>query len=224
MFKILIADDVPKIRDTLCDYFSAKGWQVSRAEDGEAAVALAAAEMPDLMILDVMMPKLDGLAACRAIRAFSNAPVVFLSALGEEEDLLAGYDRGGDDYIVKPVSLPVLLKKCEVLLSRSKGADGAHRLTCGALSAALDERSVYGEGVLLPVAGRNFDLLVLLMQHKGKVLSREQILARLWGYDFEGDARVVDTHIKQLRCALGKYRGYVRTVIGTGYSLREDAV
>ena len=209
MYKILIADDVPKIRDTLCSYFSAKGWNALSAADGEEAVTLAAAEMPDLLILDVMMPKLNGLEACREIRAFSDAPVLFLSALGGEEDLLAGYEDGGDDYVVKPVSLQVLLKKCEVLLARSKGADASHKLVCGSLAP-------------LHVSGRDFDLLILLMQHKGKTLSREQILTRLWGYDYEGGERVVDTHIKKLRRALGKHRGRIRTVSGIGYRFEEE--
>ncbi|MBQ6021231.1 MAG: response regulator transcription factor [Clostridia bacterium] len=224
MFRILIADDVPKIRRTLCDYFTVKGWQAFPAADGEEAVRLAAAHMPDLMILDVMMPKKDGLAACREIRAFCGAPVLFLSALGEEEDLLAGYADGGDDYIVKPVSLPVLLKKCEAMLARSKGADASHRLVCGALTAELDGRRVFADGTELPVVGRDFDLLVLLMQHKGAVLSRGQILDRLWGYDFDGDPRVVDTHIKQLRRSLGKHRSCIKTVIGSGYRFEEGAV
>lgn len=222
MFKILIADDVPKIRDTLCDYFTAKGWEAIPAADGEEAVSLTAANMPDLILLDVMMPKMNGLEACRTLRAFSDAPVLFLSALGEEEDLLAGYAYGGDDYMVKPVSLPVLLKKCEATLARSKGAGASHKIVCGSLTVDLDARCAYSDGVLLPLSGKDFDLLLLLMQHKNKVLSREQILNRLWGYDYEGGDRVVDTHVKQLRRVLGKYKSCIKTVVGAGYRFEEE--
>ena len=223
MFKILIADDVPKIRNTLCDYFSAKGWEAIPAADGAEAVSLAASHMPDLILLDVMMPALNGLEACREIRAFSDAPVLFLSALGEEEDLLAGYAYGADDYMVKPVSLPVLLKKCEAMLARSKGAGASRTLVWGAVSVHLDERRAYAGGVLLPLSEKNLDLLLLLMQNRGSVLSRETILTRLWGYDFEGGDRVVDTHVKQLRRALGKYKGCVKTVVGAGYRFEEES-
>lgn len=224
MFKVLIADDEVKIRETLGDYFTAKGWRVFLAADGEAAVSLAAAEMPDLMLLDVMMPVLDGYAACREIREFSDAPVIFLTALGETESYLSGYGAGADDYIVKPFPLPVLLKKCEAAAARYRGADNAQRLTAGGLTLDFSSRRVFAGGEFFAVTGKDFELLSLLMQNRGKALRREWLLNRVWGYDYDGEARAVDTHIKTLRKSLGRYAACIRTVVGVGYRFEEGRV
>lgn len=224
MFKLLIADDEVKIRETVGDYFTAKGWRVVTAADGKAAVAAAAAAMPDLMLLDVMMPGMDGYSACREIRAFCDAPVIFLTALGAQDDFLSGYGAGADDYIVKPFPLPVLLKKCEAAVARYRGMNGEKKLTAGPLTLDFAARKVFADGVEKPVTGRDFELLALMMQNKGRTLSRETLLNRVWGYDFDGDIRVVDTHIKTLRKALGRHAACIRTVTGVGYRFEEAGV
>ena len=224
MFKLLIADDEIKIRETIGDYFTAKGWRVVTAADGEEAVRAAAAAMPDLMLLDVMMPGMDGYSACREIRAFCDAPVIFLTALGAQDDFLSGYGAGADDYIVKPFPLPVLLKKCEAAVARYRGMNGEKKLTAGPLTLDFAARKVFADGAEKPVTGRDFELLALMMQNKGRTLSRETMLNRVWGYDFDGDIRVVDTHIKTLRKALGRHAACIRTVTGVGYRFEEAGV
>ena len=179
-------------------------------------------EMPDLILLDVLMPELDGLAACREIREFTDAPVIFLTALGEEEDHLDGYRSGGDDYIVKPFPLSVLQRKIESAVRRYRGADRENRLSAGGVSVDLSRRTVGVNGEPVRVVGRDFDLLALLMANRGRVLNREFILSRVWGYDYDGDARVVDTHVKRLRRALGEKAGLIRTVVGAGYLFEEE--
>lgn len=217
MYKLLIADDEAKIRETIRDYMAAKGFEVLLAADGEQAVELAADRTPDIIVLDVMMPRLDGLEACRQIRAFSDAPILFLTALGEEEDFLAGYSRGGDDYIVKPFPLSVLHKKLLSMLRRSTGADEKNRISGGGIELDLASRRVTADGREVRVRGKDFELLALLMQNPGRPLSRERIITKLWGFDYDGSDRSADTHIKRVRKALGAKAGLVRTMVGVGY-------
>lgn len=220
MFKVLVADDEIKIRQTIYDYLSAKGMSVSLARDGEEAIEKATEEHFDLVILDVMMPIIDGIEACREIRRYTDIPVLFLSALGEEEDLLKGYRSGADDYIVKPFPLSVLYEKCLKTIKRYKGVDKENRLTYGGITLDLQRVKVFVEDEEINLSGKDFRLLEYLMQNKDIVLSRENILLRVWGYDFDGDDRVVDTHIKRLRKALGKRSECIKTVINMGYVFR----
>ncbi len=222
MFRILVADDEIKIRQTIYDYMSAKGMTVSLAQNGEEAIEKATEESFDLIILDVMMPVIDGIEACRAIRRYTDVPVLFLSALGEEEDLLKGYKSGADDYIVKPFPLSVLYEKCLKTMKRYKGLDKENRLSFGGITLDLQRIKVFADNEEISLSGKDFRLLEYLMQNKGIVLSRENILLRVWGYDFDGDDRVVDTHIKRLRKALGKHSECVKTVINMGYVFKED--
>ncbi len=217
MIRLLIADDEPKICEAIRDYMSAKGFRVLTAADGEQAVTLAAEETPDVIVLDVMMPRMDGFAACREIRAFSDVPVLFLTALGEEEDFLNGYSHGGDDYIVKPFPLSVLYQKLISVLRRYNGADEENKLAAGGVSLDLNSRKLETGGRQITLRGKDFALLQLLMRNRGRALSREQILIRIWGYDFDGSDRVVDTHIKRVRRALGEKAELLRTVTGVGY-------
>ena len=198
MYKILIADDEIKIRETLKDYLSAKGFEVTLAKDGETAVYQAENESFDLIILDVMMPKKDGLTACREIREFTDIPILFLSALGEEENLLKGYKYGADDYIVKPFPLSVLSEKISAMIKRHKGVNAENILSISGVSINLKTRVVFcGEReIRLPV--KDYNLLLLLMQNKGTILSRDLIINKIWGWDFDGDNRTVDTHIKRI--------------------------
>ena len=222
MYKILVADDEIKIRETLKDYMTAKGMNVTLAKDGREAVEKAETEAFDLIILDVMMPVLDGLGACREIRSFTDTPILFLSALGEEEDLLQGYKNGADDYIIKPFPLSVLFEKITAMIKRSKGADKENRIALCGITLDLMKMKAFVDGEEVKLQSKDFNLLQLLMQNKGIVLDREKILVKVWGYGFEGDARVVDTHIKKIRKALGEKAGCIKTVIGAGYTFEEN--
>ena len=221
MYKILIADDETKIRTTLFDYMTAKGLNVTTAADGLEAVELCVSEKYDLIILDVLMPRMDGIAACKEIREYTDCPVLFLSALGEEQDLLKGFGSGADDYIIKPFPLSVLYEKCLAMIKRYRGTDKDNKITISSLTLDLAKRTVTVNGKLVKLSNTDFELLSYLMQNKGIVLSRELILTRVWGYDFEGDTRVVDTHIKRIRKALGSEADIIKTAIGVGYSVEE---
>lgn len=221
MYKILFTDDEIKIRETIKDYFSVKGVSVSLASDGREAVAAAESENFDLIILDVMMPVKNGIEACREIRKNCNTPVIFLSALGEEQDLLSGYGCGADDYIVKPFPLSVLYEKSVAMIKRSKGIDRENRITLSGITLDKNKVKVYAGGREISLASKDFQLLEYLMSNKNIVLSRSIILSRIWGYDFDGDDRVVDTHIKIIRKALGSNADCIKTVIGAGYRFEE---
>lgn len=221
MFNILIADDERKIRETMSDYMSAKGYNVQLASNGEMAVNMAMKMEYDLIILDVMMPVMDGINACREIREFSKVPILFLSALGEENDYLNAYQSGCDDYIVKPFPLSVLCEKCRSMIIRSKGLDRDSRVFVGDICVDYASHKVYVKDVEISLALKDFLLLAYLMENKGRALDRGLILTRVWGYDYDGDARVVDTHIKRIRKALGDSAGYIKTISGVGYSIEE---
>ena len=222
MYKILIADDEIKIRETLKDYLTAKGFSVTLAKDGESAVYSAESESFDLIILDVMMPKKDGLTACKEIREFTDIPILFLSALGEEENLLKGYRFGGDDYIVKPFPLSVLCEKITAMIKRHKGVGADHSISESGIMLSLKTRQAFCDGKEISLSPKDFELLLLLMQNKGAVLSRDIILNKIWGYDFDGDNRTVDTHIKRIRKALGDKASLIVTKSGLGYSFKKE--
>ena len=222
MYRILIADDEIKIRITLKDYLTAKGFDVTLAQDGEAAVYSAETDSFDLIILDVMMPKKDGLEACREIREFTDIPILFLSALGEEENLLNGYQYGADDYIVKPFPLSVLCEKISSMIRRHKGLSADNTLSEGGVKLDMSTRQAFCDGKEIKLAQKDFKLLLLLMQNKGTVLSRDVILSKVWGWDFEGEDRTVDTHIKRIRKALGDKAHLIVTTSGVGYSFKRE--
>lgn len=222
MYRILVADDEIKIRETVKDYLSAKGFEVMTAKDGQQATDLAEKEKFDLIVLDVLMPQKDGFSACRDIREFSDAPILFLSALGEEEDLLKGYTSGADDYIVKPFPLSVLTEKINAMIKRHKGLSADGRLTLQGITLDFKTREVFACGKEIALTNKAFSLLHLLMLNRGTVLSREMIINKIWSYDFDGDDRVVDTHIKRLRKALGEKADCIVTVSGVGYTFKKE--
>ena len=225
MYKILIADDEKKIGETLSDYLVSKDFEVILAKDGEEAVDLALYEnVFDLIILDAMMPKINGIEACRQIRKSQNVPILFLSALGEEKNLLAGYSVGADDYIVKPFPLSVLTEKRMAVIRRSKGTNQKNQLQISGIVLDYKTKRITAEGKEIVLPAKDFAILVYLMENKNIVLEWEIILTRVWGYDFEGDTRVVDTHIKRIRKALGKKAGCIVTVVGTGYVFKEESI
>ena len=221
MYKILVADDEIKIRETIFDYMIAKGLFVSLAENGEEAVIMAENEVFDLIILDVMMPEKDGLEACKEIRKISQTPILFLSALGEEADFLKGFSCGGDDYIVKPFPLSVLYQKCLAMISLSKGADKNHLIKASGVILDVLKHKVFVGEKEISLSSKDFELLRYLMENKNIVISREKILLRIWGWDYDGDIRVVDTRIKRIRKSLGEKSDVIKTVVNVGYCYEE---
>ena len=218
--QILIVEDEPKLREVLCDYFRSKGETPVEAADGLAALERLEQESFDAVLLDIMMPGLDGLSVCRAVRRESDVPIVFLTALSDEEDKLLGYELGADDYVTKPFTLSVLYAKTMALIRRSRGTMRAgDRLEAGGIILELSSRRVWAGGRELALTPKEYALLRCLMQNKNLVMSREQLLVRCWGYDYEGESRAVDTHIKRLREKLGEHAGCIKTVIKAGYKL-----
>lgn len=218
MYKILVADDEIKIRNTIKDYLTAKGLSVTTASDGEDAIEKTEETEFDLIILDVMMPKKDGLKACEEIRKFSSIPILFLSALGEETDYLKGFSSGGDDYIVKPFPLSVLHQKCLSMISMSKGTTKRDEISLNGIVIDLAKRKVFVENEEVELTTKDYELLRYLMENKNIVLDRDKILNRIWGWDYDGSNRVVDTRIKRIRKALGEKAGCIKTVVNVGYT------
>lgn len=217
MSRILVVDDEPKICEAIHDYLTFRGLQVVTACDGQEALRQCENTDFDLILMDVMMPKMNGMEACQAIRSFSEVPVLFLSALGEEQNLLNAYHVGADDYMIKPVPLAILAEKCKAMIARYRGVGRDDRLIYGDLELCISKMQVKVQGEVLNITGKNFQLLQLLMQNPDLVLSRETILSRIWGWDFEGDIRVVDNHVKRLRRSLGKEAEHIQTRVGCGY-------
>ncbi len=217
MLRVLFADDEPKLRRTVCEYMGRRGFSVTAAADGGQALSLALSESFDLIILDVMMPEKNGIETLKEIRAFSDVPVLLLSALGEEEDVLKAYLHGADDYITKPYPLSVLCEKCAAMIARSKGTDKNGILTACGIVLDTAKMQLRQNGAVKDVSGKEYYLLEYFMRNKNVVLSRERILNAVWGYDFDGDARVVDSHVRSLRRLLGEKAFLLKTVIGAGY-------
>lgn len=217
---ILIAEDEPRLLEILCDYFRSRGDQPIAASDGLQALALAQEREFDGVLLDIMMPGLDGLSVCRALRKSSEVPIVFLTALSDEEDKLLGYELGADDYVTKPFSLPVLYAKLTALINRRRGSIlSGNTLTAGAVRLELSSRQVFVQERPVALTPKEYALLLCLLQNRNAVLSREQLLVKCWSYDYEGEARAVDTHIRRLRDKLGSAADMIKTVIKSGYKL-----
>ena len=222
MFSILFAEDDDQLRKTIVDYLRAKGIKVLPARNGSEAVDSFYDNDPDLIVLDVMMPIMNGMEVCRIIRRRNKTvPILFLTAMSQERDYLNGFKCGCDDYIVKPFPLSVLYEKCMNLIKRSKKIDSDNSLTVSGIRLDFNTYKAYADDTEIPLSGNDFKLLWYLMENKNIVLNRELILTHLWGYDFDGDTRVVDTHIKNLRKALGEKSSLIRTVVNIGYSFQE---
>lgn len=221
METVLIVEDEARIRDIVRDYFSAHGLMCDLARDGEEALDLLRDHDYDAILLDIFMPNLDGFQVCAAVRRDSQVPILFLTALGNEEDMLRGYALGCDDYVTKPFSLAVLLAKTQALIRRSRGGSETSILTCGTISLDTARRTCTAAGQAVKLSPREYDLLVCLLRNRDQVLSREQLLDKVWGIDFEGDDRTVDVRIRSLRAALGPAGRQIRTVFKAGYRLEE---
>ena len=219
MEKVLIAEDEGRLRDIIADYFTAHGLSCDLARDGEEALDLLRDNDYDAILLDILMPNRDGFTVCREIRKSSGVPILFLTALGSEEDTLKGYALGCDDYVTKPFSLAVLLAKTHALIRR--GGNTAGVLNCGQITLDTNRRVCTVKGGETKLSPGEFDLLLCLMRNRGQVLTREQLLDKVWGMDFDGDDRAVDTRIRSLRAALGESGSQIKTIYKAGYKLEE---
>ena len=224
MVKILIADDEEQIRRIVKKYGEFEGYEVAEAADGLEAVRLCREKTFDVVILDVMMPQLDGFSACREIRKMCQTPVIMLSARGEEYDRLLGFDLGADDDVVKPFSPKELMMRVAAILKRSGAAPGRQKdvRDFGGLSVDLSARTVTVDGERRELSPKEFDLLACLIENKGIALTRDRLLDHVWGYDFFGDGRTLDTHIKLLRQKIRPYDNYIVTLRGVGYRFDES--
>ena len=223
MYKILIVDDEERIRDIIKEYLDFEGYTYDEASDGMEAIEKIKSNEYSVVVLDIMMPKVDGFTVVREVRKFSQVPVIMLSARGEEYDKLFGFEMGVDDYITKPFSPKELVARIKAVLKRS----GATEKKEGVLKLPgieIDEtgRKVLVDGKEITLTPKEFDILVYMVKNKGIVLSREKILSTIWGYEFFGDDRTVDTHIKMLRNSIEPYRNYIKTIWSIGYKLEVD--
>lgn len=224
MKRILVADDEEKIRVVIKEYADFEGYEVHEASDGMEAVEMCLTHEYDAVIMDVMMPRLDGFSACKEIKKNHDVPILMLSARGEEYDKLFGFEIGIDDYVVKPFSPKELMARLSAIIRRSakqtnKAQDSL--LEFGGLKIDRAGRNVYVDGVKANLTPKEYELLLFLADNKNIAMSREKLLTNIWGYDFYGDDRTVDTHIKMLRNSLGVYREHIVTMRSYGYKFEE---
>ncbi|MBV6682508.1 response regulator transcription factor [Bacillus sp. JRC01] len=216
---VLLVEDEARIREIISDYFIQDGWEVHEAEDGDVALEKLDSISPDLLILDVMMPKVNGFEVCRRVRLKSGVPIILLTAKGADSDKINGFELGADEYVTKPFSPRVLVARANSLMKRVKESylPNGHMIGFGSALLNTLARRLEVDGAEVELTPKEYDLLLLLIENKNIVLSRDTILDRVWGMDFDGDSRVVDTHIRKLRSKLGTESRYIRTVIRTGY-------
>ena len=220
--RILVVDDESRMRKLVRDFLVRKEFEVLGAGDGEAAVDLFFQEKDiDLIILDVMMPKMDGWEVCRTIRKHSQVPIIMLTAKGEERDELRGFELGADEYISKPFSPKILVARVEAILRRS-GSLNADVLSLGGIQLDKTAHQVSVDGQEVELSFKEFELLEYFMENQGIALSREKILNNVWNYDYFGEARTIDTHVKKLRSKMGTKGDYIKTIWGMGYKFEVE--
>lgn len=216
MANVLIVEDEKNMQDIIVEYMRRGGHTCFTADDGVDALMILKSNPMDLMILDVMMPHLDGFSVCKMAREMSNMPIIMLTAKGGEDDKLKGYEYGADDYMTKPFSPKVLLAKANALLRRSSSAP-LDALSVGKITVIPSSHKVFIDGQEITLTHKEYELLYFLMVNPGQIFARDQLLNRIWGYDFEGTTRTVDTHIKTLRQKLGDEGKHIVTLIRSGY-------
>ena len=220
MSKILVVDDEFRIRQIIRKYAEFEGYEVEEAVDGMQAIQICRQKEFDLIIMDVMMPELDGFSACREIRKFRDTPIIMLSARGEEYDKIHGFELGSDDYVVKPFSPKELMMRVGAVIKRSGKGDSAQKndvFTYNGLEVDFSARTVTIDGKRIEMTPKEYDLFFYMVRNKGIALTREALISEVWGYDFFGDERTLDTHIKLLRKSLGDYSKCIVTLRGVGY-------
>ena len=226
MMRLLIVDDEEKIRELIAKYATFEGYDVAGAKDGMQAVSMARAGRYDLIIMDIMMPELDGFSAAKEIRKTSTVPIIFLSARGEEYDKIHGFELGIDDYVVKPFSPRELMMRVGAVLRRSQTETpslAAHEcVTIEGMTVDFTARQVTVDGFALDLSPKEYELLFYMVRNRGIALTRDRLIREVWGYDFFGDDRTLDTHIKLLRKQLGDYARYITTLRGVGYRFEKE--
>ncbi len=225
MSKILVVDDEFRIRQIIRKYAEFEGYEVEEAVDGMQAIQICRQKEFDLIIMDVMMPELDGFSACREIRKFRDTPIIMLSARGEEYDKIHGFELGSDDYVVKPFSPKELMMRVGAVIKRSGKGDDAQKndvFTYKELVVDFSARTVTIDGKRVEMTPKEYDLFFYMVRNKGLALTRESLISEVWGYDFFGDERTLDTHIKLLRKSLGEYSKCIVTLRGVGYRFETD--
>lgn len=218
--KILVVDDEARMRKLVSDFLTKSGYEVLEAGDGSEALDIFF-EQKDiaLVILDVMMPKMDGWQTCREIRQYSKVPIIMLTARSDEKDELQGFQLGVDEYISKPFSPKILVARVEAILRRTGQAESEDKLSMGGIVLDKEAHSVTIDGKEIELSYKEFELLAYFMENKGIALSREKILNNVWNYDYFGDARTIDTHVKKLRSKMGEKGDLIKTIWGMGYKL-----
>ena len=220
--KILVVDDESRMRKLVHDFLAKAGYQVLEAEDGEEAVDIFFSRKDiSLVILDVMMPKMDGYQVLKEIRNYSKVPVVMLTARAEEHDELKGFELGVDEYISKPFSPKILVARVEALLRRNRERTADDILEISGIVVNKSAHTVVVDGMSIDLSYKEFELLTYFMENRGLALSREKILNSVWNYDYFGDARTIDTHVKKLRSKMGEKGDYIKTIWGMGYKFEE---
>ena len=214
--KILIVEDEAKLREVLCDYFSSKGDFPTEASNGVQALDLIDKAAFDAVLLDIMMPELDGFSACREIRKYNRTPIIMLSARGEEYDRIHGFELGIDDYVVKPFSPKELMMRVAAIIKRSGGEEN-NRFVFEGLTVDFTARLVFIDEQRIEMSPKEYDLFFYMVRNRGVALTRERLIHDVWGYDFYGDDRTLDTHVKLLRKSLGRYSRCIITLRGVGY-------
>lgn len=221
--RILVVDDESRMRKLVRDFLVKDHYDVLEAEDGEQAVELFFREKGiALIVLDVMMPKMDGWQVCREIREYSQVPIIMLTARGDEQDELQGFKLGVDEYISKPFSPKILVARIEAILRRAQLTEGQELLVCGGITIDKNAHQVLIDDQPVDLSYKEFELLTYFVQNKGIALSREKILNNVWNYDYFGDARTIDTHVKKLRSKMGEKGDMIKTIWGMGYKLETD--
>ena len=224
MKRLLIVDDEDKIREVIKEYAEFSGYAAEEAADGMSAIGMVKLNDYDLIIMDVMMPKLDGFSAVKEIQKIKNIPVIMLSARGEEYDKLFGFELGIDDYVVKPFSPKELMARVNAVLSRVDASDKSSQTIerFDGLEVNFAARTISVDGKRIELTPKEYDLLFYMIQNKNIALSRDRLLSDIWGYDFFGDDRTIDTHVKNLRNSLGPYRKFIVTLRGVGYKFEYE--
>jgi two-component system response regulator ResD len=220
MVRILMVDDEEKIRRLVRKYAEFEGYEVVEAADGMEAIEKVRLQDFDIIVLDVMMPELDGFSTCREIRKTCNTPVIMLSARGEEYDRIHGFELGIDDYVVKPFSPKELMMRIKAILTRAgqhTDSDSREVITIEGIEADMDARKVTIDGKTVSMTPKEYDLFFYMLRNRGIALTRDKLITNIWGYDFYGDDRTLDTHIKLLRKSLGPYSKFIVTLRGVGY-------
>lgn len=220
---ILIVEDQQVLREIMKEYLIDEGYRVFEAGDGAQALELFHEHNIDLVILDIMLPELDGWSVCRRIRKVSNVPILMLTSRSDEDDTLLGFELGADDYVVKPCSPPILLARTKRLLASRQARDIGNTLVGGPITVHLSSRTVTLDGKPIHLTHTEFEILAHLLKNKGNFITRENLILKIWGYEYTGDDRTLSSHIRYLRSKLGEYANLITTVVRSGYKFEEQS-